>query len=364
MKSFFRRVHVGIASALTAVSMNVFGWGNEGHRIIGLVADNMLTARARIELNALLSGGTLSDATTFVDAYHEALKREVPGSEKWHYDNIPVCGDFVPATHCVDGNCASAQVPRQLAIVADKTRSREDRLMALRFLVHLIGDIHQPLHAADDNDLGGNRKIVFLPTSTEPRNLHIVWDVDIVKLVLRGNSELEFARQLISTYRNDFANWLRGNSFQWTADSHLIAKRLVYGKLPGFTCGEVAGLKTGLLNGKPWGDTPLLLTEDYVKGATGVVPNLLARAGARLGGMLNSALDVEGAQAKRAALSGAKDASKAAPEPPKTESLQEALGRRSPPLPPLENNKSRLLAVVSKHICLKSSVNKRLLQNK
>jgi S1/P1 Nuclease len=339
-----------LAVAMLSMTPRVaHSWGNEGHRITSMVAEQMLTARARIGVNDLLNGGSLSDAAMFVDQFREALKREVPGSDKWHYDNIPVCAEFKPAEHCTDGNCASVQAMRQLKILADKTKPKEERLLALRFLVHIVGDIHQPLHAADDNDLGGNRKIVVLPTSTEPRNLHIVWDVDLVKVTLRGVSETDFVSQLIRTYREEFSGWLRGNPIVWTADSHQAARRLVYGRVPGFRCGETDGKKTGFINDAPWGDTAVQLDADYVKGATGIIPTMLARAGARIGGMLNAALDPEGAAAKQKgaaptdAASGTNAGSKPTdavpsttapttaptppipPTPPKTESLQEAL---------------------------------------
>jgi hypothetical protein len=305
-----------------------FGWGAEGHRITGLMADEMLSPKARIAVNELLDGGTLADAALYMDIYREALKREVPGSERWHYDNIPVCGDKLPEGYCQDGNCASAQIPIQFAMLADTSKSKEARQQALRFLVHIVGDIHQPLHAADDNDLGGNRKTVFVSDASFPRNLHIAWDVDMVKLVVRGTTEADFAKKLVKDHRKDFARWMRGSHIEWILDSYGIGKRLAYGKLPGFTCGEVDGKKIGVYDGKPWGDTAVMLNDDYLKGATGVLPILLARAGARIGGLLNSALDPEGANANsRAAPTETSPVTPPTPVLPKTESLSEALLR-------------------------------------
>ncbi len=312
---------------------NAFGWGAEGHRITGFMAEELLTPKARIAVNQLLDGGSLADAAVFMDVYREALKREVPGSERWHFNNNPVCGDPTGAPICADGNCASAQIPRQFAILADMSKTKEERQQALRFMVHMVGDIHQPLHAADDNDLGGNRKPVMMPGAEFPRNLHAVWDSDIVKIATRGLSEINVAKDLISNYKKNFAGWMRGDVRAWMADSYGTAKRLVYGKLPVFSCGMVDGKPTGVFDGKPWPDTPYLLPKEYVDGAAGVMPILLARAGARISGMLNAALDPDGAKQAAQAPTTLPPTPSAAPAPPtlsKTDSLQEAL-RRPPP---------------------------------
>lgn len=294
MKSFVSRLTLAALAASTAslcllASSPARAWGTEGHRITGYIADSMLTPRARLIANQLLDGESLADASNYMDIYREALKREIPGSDRWHFNNRQVCED-APLV-CPDGNCASAQIPRQYAILADTTKSKSERQQALRFLIHLVGDIHQPLHAADDNDLGGNRKAVFMPGANFPRNLHAVWDSDILKVAFRGRSETDVARDLINAHQKKFRGWMRGNVTDWMNESYGLAKRLVYGQIPSFACGELDGKKTGLLDGKLWPEEPQMLKEEYVRGATGVIPVLIAQAGARLGGMLNQALD-------------------------------------------------------------------------
>jgi len=306
-------------------SERAFGWGNEVHRITGLMAQEMLTPRARIAVNQLLDGGDLADASVYMDFYREALKREVPASEQWHYNNRPICGEPVPSgAYCRDGNCASAQVPRWFNVLADAAKPKEERQQALRFLVHIVADLHQPLHAADDNDSGGSAKIMLMPGAKVPRNLHLVWDVDLPKISTRGLSELQVAKDLIANHKRKFAEWMSGDTVLWTAQSHGIATRLAYGKLPGFSCGVLDGKATGLRDGKPWTDEPLPLPRDYVEGATGIIPILVAQAGARIGGLLNAALDPEGAAKVPPA------AAVVAPKPtaPPTTSLQDALSRQ------------------------------------
>jgi hypothetical protein len=334
----------------------LFAWGYEGHRITALMAQEILTKRAKAEVQIILEGGSLVDAAVYPDVFREALKREVPGSDKWHYDNRQVCRDSARGVdYCQDGNCASVQIPRLFSILADKSRSNADRQMALRFLVHIVGDIHQPLHASDDDDWGGNKKIVLLPGETpvpaggdqRPRNLHLTWDVDFVKRAMSGLAEDQVAKYLVDNNWKKFPEWMRGDGDVWMAESFGLARRLVYGKLEGFACAEVDGKKIGTLNGKAWTDAPFQLSESYVSGAVAIVPPLLARAGARIGGLLNAALDplppgVKIPPPPKSAESEGKAAPAAAsapttPAPPPTTSLRDALQReqmRAPSAPP------------------------------
>ena len=303
-------------------SERALGWGNEVHRITGLMAQEMLTPRARIAVNQLLDGGDLSDASMHMDIYRAALKGEVPGSERWHFDNRPICGEPTAlGTYCPAGNCASAQLPRLFDVLSASTRSKDERQQALRFLVHIVADVHQPLHTADDNDAGGSAKMMLMPGALMPRNLHLVWDVDLPKIATRGLSEQQVAKDLIANHKGKFADWMRGDTALWMAQSYGIAKRLAYGKLPGFSCGELDGKTTGLRDGKPWTNEPLALPRDYVEGATGIIPILMAQAGARIGGMLNAALDPQGATKASSAVAAPK------PNVPAIASLKDALSR-------------------------------------
>jgi hypothetical protein len=298
-------------------------WSNEAHRITALMAQEMLTPKARAAVAELLDGGSLADASTFMDFNREALKRELPGSDQWHYDNPAIClpAETVQAyaEFCPAGNCASAQVGRWFSTLADTKNTKEQRALALRLITHMIGDLHQPLHAATDNDLGGAKKIMQMPAAKLPQNLHLVWDVDLPKIAMRGLTEQQVAKDLLANHKSKFPQWLKGDAVLWVAQSYGIAKRLAYGKLPGFSCGEVDGKPTGLRDGKPWTDEPVALPRDYIEGAVGIIPILLAQSGARIGGALNAALDPEGA--KRAPSVQAPTA------PPKTTSLKEAIGR-------------------------------------
>ncbi len=264
----------------TLVPTAAFAWGAEGHRVTGLVAAELLTSRTRIRLNDLIPGADLGDIANYPDLNRATLSLLIPNSDKWHYDNQPVCQTLTFDEYCPKGDCASARVPVLVKILSDFTNPPEIRAMAARFLVHLVGDIHQPLHAADDGDAGANFKNVLLPGATVARRLHSVWDSDLVKLALRGSSEREFAQQLLSRYRTkEMRDWQKTDIRDWMNESYELSKSVTYAKLPSFVCRE------------PWTATPIALPQTYVDAAVEAIPVQLAKAGARVAAVLNRALD-------------------------------------------------------------------------
>ena len=264
----------------TFASTSAFAWGSEGHRVTGLVAAELLTPRTRMRLNDLIPGSDLGDIANYIDLNRATLSQLIPNSDKWHYDNQPVCQTLTFEQYCPNGDCASARVPVLIKVLGDFTNPPEVRALAARFLVHIVGDIHQPLHAADDSDAGANFKNVLLPGATNARRLHAVWDTDLVRLALRGSSEREFAQQLLSRYRKtEMRDWQKTDIRDWMNESYELSKSVTYAKLPSFVCRE------------PWTATPVELPQAYVNAAVEVIPLQLAKAGARVAQVLNRALD-------------------------------------------------------------------------
>ncbi len=276
---------VGLALAVLLPESG-WAWGAEGHRVTGLVASELLTPKARLRLNQLIPNSDLADIAIYMDVNRQDLAIAIPGSDKWHYDNEPVCKTKTYAEYCPDGNCASSKIPVFFKVLADPASSDQARAQAIRFLVHMIGDIHQPLHAADDEDLGANLKFVTMPDAPAdlpPRRLHAVWDSDLVKLITRGRSEPDYARQLLGAYDDkQIAAWQTGSIRDWMKESWTLSSTITYGKLPGFSCGQ------------PWPSSqaaPQALTRGYVDAALEPIPAQLAKAGARIAWVLNTALD-------------------------------------------------------------------------
>lgn len=255
-------------------------WGAEGHRVTGFIAAELMTSRARLRLNDLIPGADLGDIANYADLNRAALAMLIPNSDRWHWDNQPVCQTMTFEQYCPNNECASARVPVLANVLADFTNPPEIRAMAARMLVHIIGDIHQPLHTADDGDAGGNFKNILLPGATNPRRLHAVWDSEFVKLTMRGSSEREYAKLLLNRYRGtETREWQKTDIRDWMNESFELSKSITYSKLPTFVCREA------------WTARPVELPQSYVDAAIEIIPSQLAKAGARIARVLNKALD-------------------------------------------------------------------------
>lgn len=180
-----RRIVCAIAIlALGAMPLPVRAWGAAGHRIIAAMAEQRLTPAARAEARRLLApsgAGSLADVAAWADQVREdpAQRELARATAKLHFINFSDarCGRE-PARDCVDGDCVVAAIARYAALLGDRARSDAERAQALRFLVHFVGDAHQPLHAGYRVDRGGNNHQVRL--GDKGTNLHTVWDFDVL----------------------------------------------------------------------------------------------------------------------------------------------------------------------------------------
>jgi len=167
-------ITVGAVTALTTIP--AFAWGSDGHKIVALLADAQLTPSARKQVDRLLAlepGSTLASISTWADEHRN------PATASWHYVNFPR-GDcnYQPERDCPDGKCVVAAIDRQVEVLRTNGDD-EKRLNALKYVVHFIGDIHQPLHAGYGDDRGGNS--YQLQAFMRGSNLHAVWDTGLIK---------------------------------------------------------------------------------------------------------------------------------------------------------------------------------------
>ncbi|MCJ0825512.1 S1/P1 nuclease [Luteimonas sp. 50] len=194
------------AVLVVAASPAAMAWSALGHRLVGELAERHLDPVAGAQVKLLLAGEpdpTLAGVADWADRLRDLDPAEFKATSRWHYINATdqSCR-FEPARDCPDGNCVTGAIERQRAILADRSQPLPVRRDALKFIVHFVGDVHQPMHANSHDDLGGNKYQISLRTDLAPEayarnryvdgvmgtNLHSVWDYYILgsaKLSLR-----------------------------------------------------------------------------------------------------------------------------------------------------------------------------------
>jgi len=216
---------------------SLFAWGQTGHQIVATVASRGLSPKVAKEVSVLLNGQTLADVAPLPDQWRKTDTYE----SGWHYVNIPKSDTaYDPTRDCppqqseVGNDCAVAAIEHYKTVLADTTQSNETRGQALTFIVHFIGDIHQPLHNANNNDEGGNEvSVTWFGAATHTYsgdskpvawNLHAVWDDAIIEK--SGMSVDEYATYLLKRPRPAHAT--KGTTVDWTNAAYRLAKTNSY----------------------------------------------------------------------------------------------------------------------------------------
>lgn len=193
-------------------ALPALAWSGLGHRMVGELAQRHLNPVAQAEVAMLLAGEpdpTLAGVATWADALRAESPALYKATSSWHYINAKGGGcAFDLARDCPDGNCVVEAILKQRAILADRSQPLAARRDALKFIVHFVGDIHQPMHAGSHPDRGGNEFQISLRTPIEPEeyarknyvdgvmgtNLHSIWDFYI--FASTGHSLADYSNRL------------------------------------------------------------------------------------------------------------------------------------------------------------------------
>lgn len=278
------------AIAAGLVPTPAHAWGAQGHHLIVEVAYAHLTPSAKAEVDRLLAYGANDqntvcgiDSLDAASVWPDCVRRRPPfqNEEHWHYVDIPICGDAPPP--CANGDCVTAAITAAETTLRNRRAGDHERLLALARLIHFIGDVHQPLHAADNNDRGGNGDhAIFLGSATYrtpdgrdvPNNLHGVWDTPLVSAAL-GNDDVGARATLEALIAGHEAQWRGGDAQSWATEAHAIAVNFIYAHWPEpLTCGSPAA-------------APVVIDQAYVDAAAPIVREQLAKAAIRLATELN-----------------------------------------------------------------------------
>ncbi|MGB5370787.1 MAG: S1/P1 nuclease [Flavobacteriaceae bacterium] len=232
-------------------------WSKTGHRAIGEVAEMHLTRKAKRAIGALLDEQDLATVSNYADEIKSDPRYKAYGP--WHYVNIPADKKYADVVAGQEGNLILA-IERCMAILKDKNSAREDQVFSLKMLVHLIGDLHQPLHAGRFEDKGGND--IQVQWFGKGSNLHRVWDSNMIDDY--GMSYTELAHTLPSLEKRERIAFQSGTVYDWVDEAQAIANR-IYGSV---TVGEKLGY-------------------DYSYRWWGTVSSQLQKGGLRLAKVLN-----------------------------------------------------------------------------
>ncbi|EFV14706.1 S1/P1 nuclease [Segniliparus rugosus] len=213
---FSASVAAMLAAALIAPAPAAFAWGRQGHDVVGGYADNHLTPEAKGVVGRLLAGEanpTLAGVATWADDIRSSGSELGRTSAPWHFADI-ADNNCVYTDAAGGGQNVVEALREQTRILADTTESDADRAQALKFVVHFVGDAHQPFHAGYESDRGGNdHPITYNGVHT---NMHSVWDTRLIATL--GLSDVAFVQRLESMpddqlpapdLQNDPATWVQ-----------------------------------------------------------------------------------------------------------------------------------------------------------
>lgn len=268
--------------ALLLLPTPAFAWWDYGHETVARIAIEEVSPTTRAEIRRLLRQGALletpdcpvariGEASVWADCIRRGDRFSY--TAPWHYQNVNVCRPFDMESACANGNCVSAQVERNLRLLKDRALPRRERLQALLFLVHFVGDLHQPLHAGDRGDLGGNRFRAYY--SRIQSNLHAIWDGLLAERSI-STPPAEARGLLSSVGMEERRTMAQGSVEDWARESWEVSRRFAYGGVLGDPCAEVPS-------------EPPVITQEQIRELIPVVRTQVTRGGLRLARLLDEA---------------------------------------------------------------------------
>lgn len=249
---------------LLAVSNNVGAYGQNGHRVVGQIAEWHLTPTAKEAVLGLLSGDLLPEVTTWADEMRSNPDKAWRARGKWHYISLETMDEFKPQDYNGEVKDIYTAIRKSIDVLRDPASPSQQKEFYLRFLTHLIGDLHMPLHVGRAEDRGGNTiKVKFFG---KEMNLHSLWDTHLIEN--QNLSFTEFATFINTTDTNEVSNMLSSQPRDWV--------------------GETFALRSAVYDIKD-GD----FSYNYVYEHMPTAKQQLLKAGVRLAGVLNAIFDPE-----------------------------------------------------------------------
>ncbi len=276
-------------AAVLLCSTPAAAWWEYGHETVARIAYDNVRPQTRADIRRLLAKGalletpdcpvaTIEQASYWADCV-KTLGDRFSYAFSWHYQNVDICKPFDLKSACKDGHCVSAQIERNARILADRKAPDRERLMALAFLVHFVGDLVQPMHAGDRGDKGGNDVKANYGLVGGRTNLHSIWDGYLAERAI--STPPYGATGILSAFTPAEQAAMAGGSVEdWSRDGWETARTNAYQVLTGDACG-------------PKTESRETLDEQQVQTLIPVVRRQVAAGGLRLARLLDDALGPE-----------------------------------------------------------------------
>jgi hypothetical protein len=263
-----KAVAFAVVGATLAAPLAASAWTEQGHRIVAAIAEARLSPAARRLVREIVGEKPLSDPDIagWADDQRDAKKKG------WHYVNVPASAEhYEPGRDCPRDGCAVSAFDAAAFGLRD-AHDAAGLADSLRWLVHLAADLHQPMHAGELRDRGGNATEVRLGKRRQPVSVHRLWDAEVLDPLLKGSDPLRVARELAAAIRpTDAAAWVADLSpAAMASESHLLT-RAIYRELGTF---PVAGGR-------------FILPASYPEAQRARVVEALSKAGFRLAALLD-----------------------------------------------------------------------------
>ncbi len=246
---------------LIAISIALISWGVVGHKTVATIAENHLTTRSQTVVKYLLGDTTLADIASWAD---QVLREpEYKNTAPQHYLNLPLglsYNDFQKAVISKTESNVYQAVGSNVAVLKDPKSTKEERAIALKFLVHFVGDLHQPMHISRKEDKGGNT--IQVQYEGKGTNLHSLWDSKLIGT--EGKTFNQMAVDYDKATPAKIKQWQGDSLIKWLWESYQISSRL-YAEIE--------------INNK--------LNDAYYNKYIGIVHERIEMAGVRLAGLLN-----------------------------------------------------------------------------
>lgn len=223
-----KKLFLLVAFAIVFLPLRLLGWGTTGHRVVAEIAEQNIEPQTKEKINKLLDNLPMAYWANWPDFIKSDKTGEWKNTFVWHYVNAPKGLSreaFLEYINNVKQENVYSEIPKLKNIISNPNSTDEEKRVALIFLIHLMGDAHQPMHVGCEEDLGGNK--VSVMWFSDKSNLHSVWDSKLIDF--EKYSYTEYADILNILPETKKKQLQEGDLEDWLYESHVLASGIYDG---------------------------------------------------------------------------------------------------------------------------------------